>query len=50
MNMTIFFTVIKVLNFCAVATSSKICEGNPGEDFTSLHNIHKDAMKNQSSK
>lgn len=40
----------KVLKICAITSSSRICEGNSEESFTSLPNIHKNIMKNQSSK
>ena len=45
-----FYLVNKVSQFFAVLSSVKICEGNSEEQFTSLPNIHKNVMKNQSSK
>ena len=44
------FSVDEVLQILVTLDSSKICEGNPDERFTSLPNIHENVMMNHSSK
>ena len=46
----ITFLVDKLSQLVGTLNGTKVCEGNSDEEFTSLPNIRKSMMKNQSSK
>ena len=48
--MIVVLSVCKVVHLLKILCTSEICEGNPDEKFLSLPNIHKNSLRNLSSK